>query len=949
MTRGLSAAAVVAVMLGAQADLARAQRTPERIPPVDAPPHEPEQTPEPEQPPPDSDGETPPDGQQEQPTVIDVTSLSKVPVQTKYVEAEYPPEALEKGIETDVVLLLDIDDKGFVGSVGLAQPVDPPDMGFDVAAMVAAQSFEFSPAEVDGKPIAVQVTYTYRFRLPKEETPEETPEDPKNPKNPKNPNDPNLTTGSGTEPTEVDKPPVQEPPGVVNFAGRLIERGTRSPMPGVVVTVFREDLGQPIGFEATTDARGDFEFYDLAAGNWKVLVDAPGYYPYRTNEDIVAGERVDTVYHVEKGTYNPYDVTVTAERPRKEVSRTVISADQIDLVPGGAGDPLAVIENFAGVARTFPGILVIRGSAPEDSRIFVDGITIPLIYHFGGIKSVIPIGVLDSIEFYPGNFSPFYGRATGGIVDVRIKEIKPEKIGGYADVSILDTGLFLKMPLGDKGGIAVAGRRSYVDFILKAAIPDDAGVSFRTAPRYYDFQLVGSYRPTPAHDIRWFGLASDDRLRLLFDDPAELDAGLEDNEFSNVFTFQRFQVIHRYVPDKTVENEIRVSIGKDNFDARIDPLFFDINLFTAQVRDNFRYRWSDKWALTVGTDIEFAVVDLLINLPLPPNEGEPNSMDGPNDIEDLVQTNVQGAVRINPAVYAEGELSPIDGLRVFPGLRLEYFQRTDRYEASPRLTARYQISKPVTIKGGVGLFVQQPNFNETNEDFGNPDLDTEKAIHYSAGAEYKPVSWLTLDGVAFYKDLFDVVSPTEELVMRDGMVRPKIFDNDGEGQVYGVELQAKHDFSHNLTGWLAYTLSRAKRTDSGSSESRLFDFDQTHILSLVASYSLPRNWTLGGRFRLVSGNPNTPVVGSVYNGTTDQYDPIFGAVNSGRNGAFNQLDLRVDKRWIYENWILNAYLDIQNVYNRQNPEGIEYNFDFTQQRAFTGLPILTIIGLRGEF
>ena len=42
---------------------------------------------------------------------------------------------------------------------------------------------------------------------------------------------------------------------------------------------------------------------------------------------------------------------MTAPRPRKEVSRTVIAAAEIDKVPGTAGDPLAVVQNFAGVAR----------------------------------------------------------------------------------------------------------------------------------------------------------------------------------------------------------------------------------------------------------------------------------------------------------------------------------------------------------------------------------------------------------------------------------------------------------------------------------------------------------------------------------------------------------------------------------------------------------------------
>ncbi len=302
-------------------------------------------------------------------------------------------------------------------------------------------------------------------------------------------------------------------------------------------------------------------FYDLSPGPWKVLAEPPGYYPYRTTETISAGQRVDATYHVEKASYNPYDVTVTASRPRKEVSRTVIAADEIDKVPGGAGDPLTVVQNFAGVARSIEGFLIVRGSAPEDSQFFLDGTTIPFIYHFGGLKSVFPNGILESIEFYPGNFSPMYGRATGGIVDVRVKELKPKKVGGYADVSLLDTGVFLEVPLGDKGGIALAGRRSYIDGVLNLAVPSDAPVSLVTAPVYYDFHLLGNYRPSPAHDLRTYFLLSDDRLELLFDNPADIEPGFEGNRINNATTSYRSLLTYRYVPGAEVR-EHAAAVGR---------------------------------------------------------------------------------------------------------------------------------------------------------------------------------------------------------------------------------------------------------------------------------------------------------------------------------------------------------------------------------------------------
>ena len=185
----------------------------------------------------------------------------------------------------------------------------------------------------------------------------------------------------------------------------------------------------------------------------------------------------------------------------------------------------------------------------------------PLIYHFGGLRSVIPVGILDSIEFYPGNFSPMYGRATGGIIDVQIKRLQPKKVGGYADVNIFDTGVFLEIPLGNKGGVAVAARRSYFDVLLNAAVPDNAPNSFVTAPRYYDYQLVANYRPAPAHDIRVFVFGSDDRLALLFGNPADLDTEAATNRLSATATFYRATASYKYVPNTKLENNLRVSWG----------------------------------------------------------------------------------------------------------------------------------------------------------------------------------------------------------------------------------------------------------------------------------------------------------------------------------------------------------------------------------------------------
>ena len=367
-----------------------------------------------------------------------------------------------------------------------------------------------------------------------------------------------------------------------------------------------------------------------------------------------------------------------------------------------------------------------------------------------------------------------------------------------------------------------------------------------------------------------------------------------------------------------------------------------------QLRDTVRYRWTDWLTLVSGVDAVYARTTLFARLPVPEREGEPPT-DGPPDLSMLRTTSRKGVGLLSPAAFVELELQPVKGLLVLPGARVDHFQSVHQTVFQPRLTLRWAATPRFTAKGGVGLFAQEPTFEETDAVFGNPDLTSEQALHVSLGGEYKPRPWITLETTGFYKKLDNLVSGTDATVVENGVTRPLIYDNDGEGRVFGLEVVARHDFTNNFSGWLAYTLSRSTRRDSGATEDRLFDFDQTHILTMVASYVLPRNWQIGGRFRLVSGNPITPVAGAVYNASVDRYEPYYGEVNSDRLPMFHQLDLRIDKRWIYQRWMLNVYLDIQNVYNRANVEEYSYNYNFRRYNPQQGLPILTILGIKAEF
>src|SRR6185436_7577908 len=98
----------------------------------------------------------------------------------------------------------------------------------------------------------------------------------------------------------------------------------------------------------------------------------------------------------------------------------------------------------------------------------------------------------------------------------------------------------------------------------------------------------------------------------------------------------------------------------------------------------------------------------------------------------------------------------------------------------------------------------------------------------------------------------------------------------------------------------------------------------------------------------VSGDPTTPVTGSVFDARTGVYLPTYGAVNSDRNPMFQELDVRVEKAFHIGAFTLAPYLDVQNVYMAKNAAGYTYNYDYSKKEAAGGLPIFPNLGIRGE-
>lgn len=845
-----------------------------------------------------------------------------------FENAPYPPEAEKAGVQGNVVLKLTIDKEG---NVTAADVLEPAGNGFDEAAQTAAFKFKFKPATKDGVPFAAKIKYGYAFTL------------------------------------KVVEAPPPPPPTHGEVAGSLLIAGANAPLAGAVVVAVGPDGKEQ---RITTDGGGNFKLPQLRPGKYKLKVSAPGFDPFESDEDVVAGEAIDVKYRVAPISEG-FEITVKGERPPREVTRRTLERREINRIPGTSGDALRSLQSLPGVARPpgLAGLLIVRGSAPEGTAYFVDGSDVPLIYHFGGLSSVVPTELLDQIDFYPGNFSARYGRKMGGVVDVALRKPdttcnadygKPtDKTGcfhGMAQVDLIDVRAMVQGPLPLKGwSFAAAGRYSWFDKWLKPVL-EQSGSSVTSAPIYDDYQLIAEHNTGGSRtSVRMFG--SDDRFEIIITDPAAQDPVFGGSlRFSQ--SFIRGQVVNETKLSNSVDLNSMVSIGRDQINFSLGLLKFDLDLHPIYWREELSAKVAKGVKLNAGLDFDMSPFKVLVRAPQPPRPGEPAP--GPFASRPLQQSESSG-FGFRPAWYVEGELTPLDRLRVVPGLRMDFARDSGHADLSPRITARYELVKGVapdpgagvafnrrtSLKGGAGVFDQPPEYQETDEVFGTPNIESNRSVHYSVGIEQELTRHIDLSVEGFYKDLTNQVSrgPTP--------TGGYAYNNVGTGAVKGIETLLKFKPDDRFFGWIAYTVSRSVRRDAPGSEEYLFQYDQTHNLIMLGSYRLGRGWEFGARFRVVSGPLDTPAVGrpalpAFYAADAGSYAPLTGKPYTARLPLFHQLDLRIDKRWQFKSWALSTYLDVQNAYNHPAAESFVYNFDYSRRSYQTGIPIIPSIGIRGE-
>jgi hypothetical protein len=660
----------------------------------------------------------------------------------------------------------------------------------------------------------------------------------------------------------ASSPVVASPAGprTVLVRGVVLARGGRDPVAQAGILVDAVNMGE-------SDEQGRFAI-EVPAGRHRLQVQAPGFEPADVPLELRAdGEASLTVRLMPRLSGERYETVVSAS------GQAAVELDQSDLTrtAGSMGEPFRVIESLPGVTQVaWPlSLYAIRGANPGNTGFFLDGVRLPALFHFALGPAVIHPHFLERMEFYPGGYPAQYGRFVSGVVAASTAAPRPDRVRGSADVRLFDAGGIVTTPFNEgRGTVAVAGRYSYTGLLFSLLSPD-------YTLRYWDYQARIDHALGPGR-LTLFTFGSSDVLR--------------NKSYAETNAEIRFHRVDLRWQGRVGPGRLLVgnAVGIDQSAVSLDPVVrLPIRIKTMSAAPRVSYLIArEKVDWEVGGDAESQWL-------------RPRFDRADTEAHDLTADRVAVAT----GAYTALTWRPTPDLQISPGLRYDLFFEADsrKIEPGPRISLRYRPGGDTWFKAQLGRFSQMaslpvavPGF----ESFGLSTLGTQTSRQGSFGVEQGLGEALSLDVTGFYQRLLltDLLS-----LFNYDPSDPRLLElRDGES--YGVEVMLRRSQSRNFFGWLAYTLSYSQRLVGPSRAKAWSDWDQRHVLNLVTGFRFPGGYSLGTRFHVNTGRPY----------------PVFDDDNPGppdytRLPTFYQLDIRADKRFVFEKYVLDVYVEAVNT------------------------------------
>jgi hypothetical protein len=638
----------------------------------------------------------------------------------------------------------------------------------------------------------------------------------------------------------------------------------------------------------------------------------------------LATQRLSANDDVDQADQPTEEVIVVGKKVRAATEMTE-ETEQLLGIAGAANDPLQAIYALPGVtfsASDGPGGSepVIRGSAPQDNAYFIDLIPASYLFHLFG-NSIFDKNIISSFDLYPAAFSSKYGNATGGIIDVTLREPRDQDFTTTLHTSLLTAGALVESRIGENQSLYATYRRSTMDLLVDEQDiedEDDEGIQIDELPVSADYQLKYSWRPNENNSLSLVAAGAADSLAATFD--ADHQEALRDPDFAGPASLEQGFDSQGVVWDWRGSGRELTSIVSHISDNNSLVYGRDQHETTDsdRVLSRFFYRQAvnESHALSIGLSLEDIQYDLDFNA----------KAVACNDLDPECSTVDAEYVRYRDTLdvfahefYMEDRWSIADEHALTLGFHYSSDDYLDDGRVEPRVRFDYRINDKLSTYVSAGQYSQAPELREMISVLGNPNLTPVKSDHYVWGLSQTLAGDWQWGADIYYKDMTDIVISAEQDSAADN------YSNGAEGRAYGVEFLLRKDLTDHWYGWASLSLSESDRTNTATAETVRFEHDKPILFNLVGNRRVGDFWTVGFTWNYQSGGRYTPVVGLLPSSAyPNVLEPVYGKLNSEQYPNYHRLDFRAErtsqKDWGYWKY----YVDVLDVYNQKNVTSYEY-------------------------
>ena len=724
--------------------------------------------------------------------------------------------------------------------------------------------------------------------------------------------------------------------------GRIYNTINNEPIEFVKIQLVDQQKG------AYSDSLGNYRIKGIEPGLYSIKVVAAGFKTSIIDDINVTNARsMEINFSLNEIILEKEEVVVKANPFRKiiesPVSLKTLSAAEIERLPGANRDASKVLQALPGVSSpaSFRNDVIVRGGSPSENKFYLDGIEVPNINHFatqgssGGPVGLLNINFLQSIDFYSGAFPSNYGSGLSSVISFKQKEGNKEELIANVALGSSDVALTLDGPLSKKTSFIFSMRRSYLQLLFSA-------LKLPFLPTYNDSQFKIDYKINRKNKITFIGLGAYDKFVL----NSSVNEGIDDveqrelNDFflDNIPSQNQWNytlgINYVHYSEKSYQrfilsrNMLKNTSQKYTDNIETDGnLVFDYSSFEAENKFRFENTWrKNGFKVLSGFGYEYArfQASTFNNIVV---SGIPLVIDNTSNL-DLHK--VSAFAQLSKSIFKER-------LDISAGLRTDINTYSSSMsnplnQLSPSLSLNYALSKKVSISGNIARYNQLPSYTilgyrDNSGTLKNKENNLKyiQSDHAVLGASFITDFKSKFSVEGFYKKYnYYPFSKTDSISLANlgsdfGIVGNEEVLSTSKGRAYGLEFLYQQKLIKGFYWLLAYTYVNSEfQTKNGDYAPSTWD--SKNIISFTGGKRFKKNWEVGFRWSYSGGAPYTPFdeqassltqVWDVNNSAVLNYDQL----NQRRGSEYHQLNIRVDKRFNFEKWSLNFYLDIQNVYN----------------------------------